>query len=273
MQVQYVEKPTASHINYKSLHPNLYQNLSKIADVNQLAQLLGAPANWQAKYNDSVLTSSDVWMAFNDLLALANSEGEHSMQATFSAVVFGIANSLKVHLRENRETKLVVGGILACSEYDIRSQTDPYFINNDDETVLASEVKTSRTFGHGHWFHGSRSTQVFTALFPRRAPTVLLNQKQWKLFVENENRTAVFTFPFEEDDPDDPGRCPFLKSTLVRMMGTTLVRVICICVLAKPGRPPEEGQDKPPPSTPPTAKNRRRGNSAERLSKHVRLNP
>jgi hypothetical protein len=48
IQVQYVKKPTASHINYRCMHPNLYRNLNKIADVNQLAQLLGAPADWEA---------------------------------------------------------------------------------------------------------------------------------------------------------------------------------------------------------------------------------
>jgi hypothetical protein len=213
-------------------------------------------------------------MRFNSFLALAKSTPEQTIQAGFSALVIGIAKTLQVHLREDRETKVVVGGILACSEYDIRSQTDPYFINNDDETVLASEVKTSRTFGHGHWFQGSRCTQVFTALFARRAPTILLNQNQWKLFVENENRTAVLTFPYEEEDPDDPVRSPFLKSSLVQMMGTTLLKVICICVLAKAGSPPTEGQLKSPPATPPPAKNRRRDTSVERLTvtKHVRSN-
>ena len=271
------------------MHPNLYGNLSRISDLNQLAQL-GGDWDWETRYNYSVFTPGTV-LGLPPHLALAAFQkvsGKVQTCSNFGRLQARVENSSSflcfgfrcrgVHMDQERETKVVVGRITASSEYDIRSQTDPYFKNNADETLLSTEVKTARTFPHvlamcgtmDHvWHHGSRSSQTFTALFARNAPTVLLNQRQWKLIVENADRSAVHTFPYEDDDTDDPGRSPFLKSTLVKMMGTTLLKVIFICALAKPGRPADEGQLKPP-ATPPAQKSKRRAESHERLPRNFR---
>ena len=59
LQVINVKKPTASLINYKCMHPNLYGNLSRISDLNQLAQL-GGDWDWETRYNYSVFTPGTV---------------------------------------------------------------------------------------------------------------------------------------------------------------------------------------------------------------------
>jgi hypothetical protein len=252
-QYQLIKKPVAS-MNYKCIHPRLYRNVGKIGSLNHLAEILAAPSDWERNYHDNVSKSSWLAVKFNCFRTLPHDETAPNIQAALSGLVISIGDLLDIHLHERRSFD-VVGGIFAHSEYDVYGETGTYFINNDNIPVLASEATTHQNFNPGEdWHHDSRSPRVFSTLYSRNAPTILLNRNQWKLFVENENRTAVLTFPYEEEDPDDPVRSPFLKSSLVQMMGTTLLKVICICVLAKAGSPPTEGQLKSPPATPPPRK-------------------
>ena len=247
---QYIKTPIAS-LNYKCLHPLLYRNVGNIGELDQLAQILAAPSEWKQYYNEKVAPNSCVARKFYRLRNLPDDETAPNIQAAFSTLVISVGDSLNINLNESRDSD-VIGGILAQGEICVRGQTGTYFQNNEDIPVLASVVTTLHEFGFGEmWHHESRSPCVFTTLFARNAPTVLLNQRQWKLFIENADRSAVLTFPYEDDDTDDHGRSPFLKSTLVQMMGTTLLKVICICALAKPGRPADEDQLKPPATPPP----------------------
>jgi hypothetical protein len=133
-------------------------------------------------------------------------------------------------LVSNSETKIIVGGILAGYEYDVRSKCDPHFVNADGGHLIASEVKTLRTFGPGEmWYHSSRGVQVLTALYAFNCPTFLLTQGQWKLFVENRERNSILTFPYN----DNVDHSAHVNSSLVQPMGKTFLRAIIICLLSK----------------------------------------
>jgi hypothetical protein len=128
------------------------------------------------------------------------------------------------------ETKIIVGGILARYEYDIRSKCDPHFLNANGVHLMASEVKTHRTFPMREmWYHSSRGIQVLSALYAFNCPTFLFTQKQWKLFVENKDRNAIFTFPYD----DNTNHTLHVNSSLVKPMGTTFLKAIVICLLSK----------------------------------------
>ena len=81
------------------------------------------------------------------------------------------------------------------------------------------------------WYHGSRGIQVLSALYAFNAPTFLFTQKQWKLFVENKERNAVLTYPYN----DDVNHTPHVNSSLVYPMGTTFLKTIVICLLSRKG--------------------------------------
>jgi hypothetical protein len=102
-------------------------------------------------------------------------------------------------------------------------------MNADEVHLLASEVKTTSAFGFRKmWYHGPRGIQILSALYGFNCPTFLLTQKQWKLFVENKERNAIFTFPY-----DDSSNIAHVNSSLVGQMGTTFLKAIVICLLSR----------------------------------------
>jgi hypothetical protein len=126
--------------------------------------------------------------------------------------------------------KIIVGGILAIYQYDLRGKTDPHFRSTSGLNLIASEAKTHRAFGLGEmWYRCSRGIQLLSALYAFIAPTFLFTQRQWKLFVENTERNAILTFPYN----DNPDHTPHVNSSLVQQIGTTFLKVIVICLLSR----------------------------------------
>jgi hypothetical protein len=46
------------------------------------------------------------------------------------------------------------------------------------------------------WYQSTRGTQILTALYTFNCPTFLFTQEIWKVFVENQGRTSIKTFPY-----------------------------------------------------------------------------
>jgi hypothetical protein len=79
------------------------------------------------------------------------------------------------------------------------------------------------------WYHCSRGIQLLSALYAFNAPAFLFTQRQWKLFVENTERNAILTFPYN----DNPEHTPHVNSSLVQPIGTTFLKAIVICLLSR----------------------------------------
>ena len=61
-----------------------------------------------------------------------------------------------MRIRPDSETRIIVGGILARHEYDLRSKTGIQFMASSCEHLIASEAKTHITFAPGEmWYHMS----------------------------------------------------------------------------------------------------------------------
>ena len=227
-----IRKPTASRMSHRLLNPFIYRNIRNVGTLNDLAVLLDAPDDWEDRYNHQVVGDEDMICDMDLFRNLPDDTFEADIQWQFGGLVAAIATRLRVRIRLRSETKIIVGGILARYEYDLRSKTDPHFLNTKDRNLIASEVKTHRTFAPGDmWYHDSRGIQVLSALYAFNAPTFLLTQRQWKLFIENKDRNAILTFPYD----DDPDRSPHLNSSLVQPMGTTFLKAIAICLLSRRG--------------------------------------
>lgn len=76
------------------------------------------------------------------------------------------------------------------------------------------------------WYHGS---QALSALYAFSCPTFLFTQRQWKLFLENGDRNAILTFPYDDND----NHTPHVNSSLVQPMGKTFLKTIAICLLSR----------------------------------------
>jgi hypothetical protein len=224
-----VRKPTASNLSHRLLNPFIYRNIQNVGTLHALATLLDTPDDWETKYNQ-VVEDGFIIRKLNRFSSLPENTLEADIQAQFIGLVEAIARSLDVDLVSSSETKIIVGGILARYQYDLRSNSDPHFLDTNGVHLIASEAKTHRTFAPGEmWYHSARGIQVLSALYAYNAPTFLFTQKQWKLFVENKERNAVLTYPYN----DDANHTPHVNSSLVHPMGTTFLKTIVICLLSR----------------------------------------
>ena len=228
-QVQLIKWPTASQLSYMLLHPFLYRNLGRLENLNELAELLDAPQNWNEICN-RILDHQVITATFFRLKTLPDNATEDTIQATFVSLVVNICTVLELLICTDQGKKIIVGGILSRTEYDFMSKTDPFFVSHDGSPLLATEIKSQQAFPFGDcWYRDCRGVQVFAALYGQNCPTLLLTQQQWKLFVENPSRDSVLTFPFGNDSSESE----HVNSTLTKGMGKTLIKTVVICLLSK----------------------------------------
>ena len=224
-----IRKPTASNLSHRLLNPYIYRNIHTAGTLDDLASLLDTPDDWEVRYNQ-VVADGYIIEDMNDFRNLPDDTLESDIQSEFAGLVVAIARSLLVRIRKRSETKIIVGGILARYQYDLRSKTDPHFLNTSGLNLIASEAKTHRTFGLGEmWYHGSRGVQVLSALYAFNCPTFLFTQRQWKLFVETLDRNGILTFPYNENE----AHTPHVNSSLAQPMGTKFLKAIVICLLSR----------------------------------------
>jgi len=224
-----VRKPTASNLSHRLLNPFIYRNIGNVGSLDALATLLGTPTDWEVTY-DRIVNDNRIPNQLRLFSDFPDDTSEADIQFEFTSLVAVIAYQLGLVCRTSSETKIIVGGILARHEYDVRSKSDPHILNTDGVNLIATEVKTRRTFGPGDmWYHSSRGIQVLSALYAFNCPTFLFTQGQWKLFVENDARNSILTFPYGNDSDHSP----HVNSSLVQSMGTTFLKAIVVCLLSK----------------------------------------
>lgn len=224
-----IRKPTASNLSHRLLNPFIYRNIHTAGTLNDLAILMDTPDDWEVRYNQ-VVADGRIIRKLNRFGSLADDAAESDIQSRFIDIVQTISDRLDIDLDTSSETKIIVGGILARYQYDLRSKTDSHFLNTGGLNLIASEAKTHRTFAPGEmWYHGSRGIQVLSALYAFNCPTFLFTQRQWKLFVESSDRNAILTFPYDDND----NHTPHVNSSLVQPMGTTFLKAIVICLLSR----------------------------------------
>ncbi|KAI8912474.1 hypothetical protein EDD86DRAFT_263139 [Gorgonomyces haynaldii] len=211
------------------LNPFIYRNIQNGGTLGGLAALLEAPVDWEQRYNQ-VVADGDIPLDTEEFRSLPDNTPESDIQSCINWLVSIIAARLRARIRPRSETKIIVGGILARHQYDLRSKTDPHFLNTSGQNLIGSEAKTHLTLRPSDtWYHGSRGVQTLSALYAFNCPTFLFTHRQWKLFVENTERNAILTFPYN----DDPEHSDHVNSSLVQPMGTTFLKAIVICLLSQ----------------------------------------
>ena len=224
--VELIQKPTASNVLHTALNPMIYRNVQNAGSLNDLAVLLKSPEDWEARYN-YIIQDGEIMWKLTSMKALPADTLESEIHARFSSLVVHISVLLRIRVVANGETNLIVGGILARYQYDVRGRCDPHFSTRSGVHLIASEIKRAKVFkGHHMWYHNTRGVQVLMALYAFNAPTFLLSQQHWKLLVENEDRNAILTFPYGDE------HSPHVRSAQLASMGSDFVRAIVICLLS-----------------------------------------
>ena len=224
-RVQVILKPRASKMNYKLLYPSIFCKLKNLGGLDNLATLVKAPTDWKTTYDAKISKNASILSAFARYKGLAENASEPVISAHFNGLVTAMAVILETHIGAFQETPIAVNGILIENEYFLRSNTDIHFRKNG-RAVIATELKTHRAFPDGAiWYRDSRGIQALSAMYGHGCTTFLASQKQWKLIVENEQRTEVLTYPFDESET--------FGSRSTKLLGPTFLQALCICILSK----------------------------------------
>ena len=211
-----MKKPSASKMPYKYLHPSLYCNMEALGNMDQFASRVHAPTNWRELHEPLVVGGSAVRTLFDRFRSLPDDASEQIVNNHFAGLVSVMSIMLGVHCQQGAETNVIVGGILALTNYDVRSKTDVHFLKNG-RNIIATELKTEKSFPEEVWYRKSSGVQLLCAMYAHNAPAFLCTQKRWKLFVQNEPRNSILTFP---------------DSFRMHTMGPTFLQAITICLLS-----------------------------------------
>jgi hypothetical protein len=200
-----------------------------------VADTLGVTVDFESKFVEVMQFNDGVVEYYlNALLNLPDDSGEKTIQGALLGLITSVAMALDVTTASETDSRMAVGGILAEHKYDIRGETDICVRNTEGKCLLVIEVKTRKAFNvEENWYRKSRAAQVITALYHFNGPTILATDHHWKLFHENEERDAVFTFPTARhvgfQQPSD-----FLTSLQMHVIGSDFIKMLIICLSARP---------------------------------------
>lgn len=205
-QILTLKKPTASNIHYFMMHPVVYSYLKPLYDLEQVAEFLGYQDHsvWRQKVEVAKQDRSVQSLLRNALKPGSRNEASFSIVFSVLPPMIAYAIEPEFDLQYLLKTRCKTGGYLACSEYDLISRRDLYYTTYaTGKAVFGTEVKAVASFPHDDaWYHDNRSAQVFSALYSLNAPLLLVTPNIFKLFIENEDRNRVFTYPYRSDvDP------------------------------------------------------------------------
>ncbi|KAI3640833.1 hypothetical protein MIR68_001711 [Amoeboaphelidium protococcarum] len=235
--IQIVKKPTASQMMHLVLNPFIYRSLQPIDSLDALAAIVGAPSNWLDIVNQKVMGNPRVLRLYRLFVTLDEASSENSVQDAFNNLVSGISMFLDITTCSYNQNPFIVGGILARSHYDIRGRSDTVFRSLSGNALLATECKKASAFPTDKpWHHGSRGIQMISTMYRAGCPTFLYSQQAFKVFVENDAREAIHTWPFGSSDSAD-NRKPYSRemvahSYCIQQMTSVILSVISICLLA-----------------------------------------
>ncbi len=223
-----IKKPTASAMSYRVLHPFLYRKIKDVGSLNDMARLLRSPSDWEDIYA-RIMEDGRLYRFMDNFRELPVDAPESRIQSTFNSIVGAISIYLNVGISSMTDNGVMIGGLLAQHEYDHRCATDLHISNYAERVLFSTECKTHMTFrSQAVWYRDSRGVQVFSALYAYNAPVFLYSHRQWKIFLENDERNSVFTFPFEHN----PQYSRHANSLLVEPMGSNFLKAVVICLLS-----------------------------------------
>jgi hypothetical protein len=239
---QVVQKPTASKIYSQCLTPWIYRTLKDLGGLPNLALNLGAPNNWPA-ICETVLANPTVRRFLTRFQNITPDREESVVQDCFNSLVNKVINVLDdlfpclSEMHNSNNTTIRVGGILAQYTLDVRSKADSTFRIFDGPFLIATEIKTAKSFrvGRAVWHNKSRGAQIICALYGFNCPAFLLTPNRWKLFVETPARNGILTFPFSQD----ASLSQYKRSNSMAVVDDDFIRAITLCLLSRKARDAE----------------------------------
>jgi hypothetical protein len=230
--------PLASSLPYQTLNPNIYHRVELIKDLSHFADLINAPSDWKEFYHKVFPGIARTFKRFQNL---PNETSQVNVQVSFQQIVTNIALLLSIKLNRMGAVAPIPGrifavaGIFAYPEYKVLSKTDLSIVNDlTGKSVLACLAKAPKTFPRKeNLYYRECGVELFSALYANSCPTLLFCQTHYKLFVENQTRDKIYTFPSEISGPKKIST--YMHSTAVSDMDNDFIKIIVISLLAGHG--------------------------------------
>ena len=236
--IQIIKQSASETKTPEWLNPFLYRSITSISSLDDLAKKLSSPVNWRERFLE-ISRNNHVKNDLNNLCGLAPTTLENQIEPRFNCLVLSIAIAL---IDASSQEKIIVGGILAKSELDIRGNTDSLIIDSTSKArrryMFDSEIKRATMYSKGDkWYDGIRGLQTLMALFYCDCPTILLTQEHFCLFLESEYRREIFKFPSSSQYGIDTDYRH--HSTISSDTRDDLLQVLVICLLSERNKYPD----------------------------------
>ncbi|KAI3650630.1 hypothetical protein MP228_004111 [Amoeboaphelidium protococcarum] len=230
-----IKNPTASKLSHTLFHPAIYRSVKSLGcgedGLDNLAQFLGVGKNW--KVAAAYCEQDD--RVKEQLSYLQDDSNESTFSLRLAALMVNVCLILDVFKYQSLycERCAVIGGVMCDQSYDYGSKMDIYFTHGPQQNpaspiYFGTELKTCRSYPDDHiWYTDTRLAQVLAALYSLNAPILLATPSQFKVFVENKNRDAIFTYPYCSSD-DDGAQSASMASSHTDKVSENLVKVLVI---------------------------------------------
>ena len=231
--IQLVINPTVSELPHDALHPALLRCVGDVGGINNLAEILSAPSDWEQLIRLAYETNR-IPAQLNQVRSLPAGTGKGEIQERFVDIIRSLAHALNLSVKPEGRKKMAIGGILAYPEFDIKGEADICLFNEEGECVAVFEFKTPEEFYNDNWYRDCRGAQILTALYHFNAPTFLVTPTQWKLFIENQARDSILTLPTLRSIGETVISGPFANSMQIGSIGREFLLAVGLCMLSKP---------------------------------------
>ena len=226
---------TLSKLDSRFVHPAPIHQMKPVASLDELAVLLEAPENWEDIFNNVFSRSVLLRNKFYSLLNLPETTREREIQDKFIALVDCLCFLLDSKIEARTKEPVAIGGLLAHKKFDIMGEADPMFVTPSGSVAFGTVIKSFESFHHDDlWYQESRAAQTLTSVYALDCPVFLFTQIAWKMFLENDERDAILTFPVGTGNY--PNRTPEAIAAAhlhqKAPVDESFLKAIAICILA-----------------------------------------
>ena len=226
---------TLSKLDSRFIHPVPIHQMKTVKSLDDLAVSLEAPENWEEIFNNVFSRSVLLRKIFYSFVNLPENTREREIEDIFITLVVCLCTLLDSNIKVRQKEPIAIGGLLAHKKFDIMGEADPIFVTPSGSVAFGTEIKTFETFHHDDpWYQESRAAQTLTLVYALRCPVFLFTQRAWKMFLENDERDAILTFPvgtenYSNRTPDAIAAAHLHQKAPV---DESFLKAIAICILA-----------------------------------------
>ena len=239
--------PTLSKLDSRFVHPAPIHQMKPVKSLDHLAKLLGAPENWEERFDaiyPSCMSLRDGFVRFQNL---SDHSPEHRIQDYFIDLIYELRSALDIVIHIRSKEPIAIGGLLAHKKFDIMGEADPMFVTLSGSVAFGTVIKSFESFHHDDlWYQESRAAQTLTLVYALGCPVFLFTQIAWKMFLENSERDAILTFPVGTGNY--PNRTPEAIAAAhlhqKAPVDESFLKAIAICILASEEITPEHKRRK-----------------------------